>query len=143
MRDRVNPLDSVKFVIDKKYLEKCGPNIDLKTLGDKWKDVAEPEKDVVELAESGLLESHDREATQRFPTVNSAPAVSLSKDSMKESELKLWRITFSIHDGGFLRIEAEKHAGCGQPVEMTFSHQDTDRIKRWLAEGDVVETHAR
>lgn len=52
---------------------------------------------------------------------------------MKESELKLWRITFSVHDGGFLRIESEKHAGCGEPVEMTFSKQDTARIKQWLA----------
>lgn len=46
-RRKKNPLDSVKFVLDKKHLVNRGPNIDLKTLGAKWKDVAEPEKDVV------------------------------------------------------------------------------------------------
>lgn len=113
--------DNHPFVLDKKWLVKRR-----------------------EMAESGLLESHTREDTQRFPTVRSTLAASLSKENtMKESELKLWRITFSVHDGGFLRIESEKHAGCGEPVEMTFSKQDTARIKQWLAEGDVVETHAR
>lgn len=46
------------------------------------------------MAESGLLESHDREATQRFPTVPSAPAGSLSmKEIMlpKDISNEAWR----------------------------------------------------
>jgi hypothetical protein len=56
-----NPLDSVPFVLDKKWLEKRGENVDLSTLvPGPITLVDDPEKDVKEITLDDLLgDSHE------------------------------------------------------------------------------------